>query len=925
MVLSVGVAPPSVPPLGTSHVWVDGSLHVRLAGCVETGPGPSCALSPDARQLVVTVEDAAARQVHVTLDGLPVRDEPQRVADGELRIIRVPPSARSLEVGSIRSGGGQLVLKLETLQSPPFVSTVLFREGEEAWNDGDIDAAREIWALGVQVARDQGLYASASQKALTIAYDEIRNHEFESAEKWLTLDAEIQPFVNPNRLYYRALLNEYLGRRDEAIAAYGQVREFGVELGMPLDTMLGAHSQYVLSLAWLGNHDDVVEEIHAGLAEAPGLEPTNYALFLNTVAWALLVSWDRIGAPLSQDPELDPRALLLDARALFLAHPATDDGRYTNLLNLAYEALLRRDAADARRWLVELESMWMFDQWAGPWRQAYGMGAVVELWIWICAAYRETSRGDPDIVRRRLRSQAEVMLPRHSDDAWRRLLWARVDRMEGAHPSARWRLEGMLEDSEANQDYESLWLSRVELARVLEDQGFESLALAQYERAEEVLDEQLPFLGLSDRSHFALEHDDAARGRVELLLSRGQVDQALCVARLTRTRVMRMLYLKNHEALGQVRNERIRLYAQYDLSHGMSGKDRDREQRRIGRALEDNLEQMLALLRDQVRSIGSASCESLSAPPRGVIDLHYMQLRDHWVGFAVAQGARGDIEIRARRLDPLPDQADDEVLSSILLDPFIEFIDGAARVRVIPRGSLHSVPFHALPFGSPGQRLQDVVEVVYGLDLPGASWQLDVPDEPSRGLTLSPSNLPMAPAEADRSQEAFWRFGAEPLRLEQKPQDRVRLEQVLHDLPRVSWLHFVGHARSSAAGGFDSALELGYDESVDVPNILSLRSVPDTVVLSGCRTGVFDPQALEGGLSLVHAFMLRGAQVVVATTEKVDDVQSQDLMEDFYMGLEALVPGAVPVAMRRAQRRAAEREEANPEEAAWRLVRTWVP
>ena len=110
--------------------------------------------------------------------------------------------------------------------------------------------------------------------------------------------------------------------------------------------------------------------------------------------------------------------------------------------------------------------------------------------------------------------------------------------------------------------------------------------------------------------------------------------------------------------------------------------------------------------------------------------------------------------------------------------------------------------------------------------------------------------------------------------------DAARGQSLRAALGRVDLLHYVGHARSGGPGGWGSRLSLARDDTLEVPDVLALSQVPTTVVLSGCETGVVDPQSLGGGMSLAHAFILAGAQVVVATTHEIGDEDAIALMGD---------------------------------------------
>jgi CHAT domain-containing protein len=103
-----------------------------------------------------------------------------------------------------------------------------------------------------------------------------------------------------------------------------------------------------------------------------------------------------------------------------------------------------------------------------------------------------------------------------------------------------------------------------------------------------------------------------------------------------------------------------------------------------------------------------------------------------------------------------------------------------------------------------------------------------------------------------------------------------------------------------------SAQHTGADDGhLDVHEILGLQTRSPLVFLSGCETGLgsgtesaFGQGSDEG--SLAQAFLIAGAETVVATLWRVDDAESVELAKTFYRQLQS---GATPAdALARAQR-----------------------
>ncbi|MCA9544076.1 MAG: CHAT domain-containing protein, partial [Myxococcales bacterium] len=91
-------------------------------------------------------------------------------------------------------------------------------------------------------------------------------------------------------------------------------------------------------------------------------------------------------------------------------------------------------------------------------------------------------------------------------------------------------------------------------------------------------------------------------------------------------------------------------------------------------------------------------------------------------------------------------------------------------------------------------------------------------------------------------------------------------------LAEATHLHYAGHGRFAGFEGWGSGLPLR-DAVLELRDVLAAPRVPGTVVLSGCETG----KAADGaavGVGLAHAFLIRGAEAVVAPVRPVDDGQA---------------------------------------------------
>lgn len=922
-VAEVAPDPPAPPPRATTSAAASRGtrpLRVLFAGCKEAGPEPSCTLASPRRPLTLWVDASSPRAVQITLDDVPVDATPEPAEDGLRWTLDVPSGARRLAVHDAMAPAEPpfvLALHEPSAVAPALLLTIehaarrdgarararfdrersrwrgvdqvfaQWVDGSLAWKAGDIPAVRRAYAEGLPLARTHHRWTLADRMAQALAFSSIAERDFDGARRQLERHRTLLPFPTPDHQYLQGLLAEYRGDLGEAQRAYHHALHDARALGTGMTPLvqLAALGQATLLMARTGDRSGAIEQIRTGMDLAASVQPRHRASFFNTAAWALLVS-DHPGAPPSP---YQPRELLDRARALLGEQPAGEDTWFTVRLNLAYDALARGETAPAHRWLATLDG------------------------------HRLT----------------------RANDLWHRLLLARLERQEGALEPARRRLQAMLADAERHHDLDLSWVARVEHGRVLEQLAQIPAALAEYAAADQILEQQLPVLGLGDREAFTIDREVATHRRVALLTAQGDDRSALCVARLARTRALRAIDQRlrrdadptTRRAFDDYLGTRLRLDAEYDATFWEPSDTATRGRREIQRARERNTQDFEAIMRRQGRWPPPVpGCDALPRPPAGTLDLHYVRLDSGWVSFAMDdQGT-----VTRHPLGPVPPWSgphDDARLGQTLLEPFAPELRDAERVRIMATTELHPVPIHALPFGPSGQRLYDRLPVVYGLDLPRAA----APPRPDAGSALvlePPSNLPRARQEARQSALALRERGVavEWLGGPEAPfdPDRPLAAEALAALTRAAWFHYVGHARSEARGGWDGELRLAADgtASIRVADVLSLPAVPHAVILSGCETGVVDPRSQGGGMSLAHAFVLAGAGTVVATTEAVRDDDAIALIDDLYRALpgSALGPDALPLALRSALQRAAARPSAAPPgQEAWRLVRAWVP
>lgn len=291
-----------------------------------------------------------------------------------------------------------------------------------------------------------------------------------------------------------------------------------------------------------------------------------------------------------------------------------------------------------------------------------------------------------------------------------------------------------------------------------------------------------------------------------------------------------------------------------------------------------------------------------------------------WVGFAVtAAGARAE----ALQVAPIPgdihrlSEGTLFTFAEQLLAPFEADIAAAEVVTIFPTDALHALPFHALPWD--GGILLDAAPVQYGLDVAACG-------EPSpRGggaLVISGSDYSLP--EEGRAVTAALAAGG--VRVDHRAADsREPFAPLLTGGAALAHLAAHGqHPADEAVFAADVQLAFGGAHVLTRETILAAPAVPQVVYLSACRSSFVDADTLGGGLSLAHAFLLRGARHVVGSVRDVDADATRTFALEFYAALASLPPGDVAEAWRAAYLSARATVEPSLQDDL-RMLRLFVP
>ena len=414
-------------------------------------------------------------------------------------------------------------------------------------------------------------------------------------------------------------------------------------------------------------------------------------------------------------------------------------------------------------------------------------------------------------------------------------------------------------------------------ARSLRALGQPAAALATLVAAERLLDEQsLQIPIYAGRETFIATRQSIVSLHIELLLDQGRSVEALEAARRARSRILRQLAqvdrLAELSADQQARRSRLltayqqrraalEVRAQDEWKLPIDQRPREEAARRVEAEAAKKLLDEAFLVLGELRTPG---VERLPPPRAGELILAYHTLPTGWVGFA----ADGETVV-VHRFD-LPPGAfpQPEELAKRLLLPFQAGIERAKRVRILPSGRLEQVDFHALPFA--GAPLLAGRPVVYGLDLDVASRPARAGGRQALLVTDPRENLPGAVVEA-RAVRGLLASASRPWTIRELRGKNASRDAVLRRLAAVDLFHYAGHGSFSGFGGWESSLLLGNESQLTLGDLLALRALPSTVVLSGCDTGRSAAEAPIASLGLAHAFLLAGSGAVVASTRPADD------------------------------------------------------
>lgn len=292
----------------------------------------------------------------------------------------------------------------------------------------------------------------------------------------------------------------------------------------------------------------------------------------------------------------------------------------------------------------------------------------------------------------------------------------------------------------------------------------------------------------------------------------------------------------------------------------------------------------------------SESSRALMEPGKDEVALVYHPLgAGQWLGMAISRAralaarvsfdpknvTRPDVEkVREKWLNELGQQ---------LLTPFMPVLRGEERrLRVFAAEPLGLIDIHDLPFGGPGAPpLGTRFSVSNGVDLapPAAAVRA------RRALVVSvaTNGLSMPAQEASHVRDALQRDGwvVRELTGDAATHDAVRRELME---PGLELFHYTGHGVARGADGWESHVMLGRGQWLLSADVSALPRAPRLVVLASCEAAsdraradrAPDKRAYAEGASLANAFLVAGAERVIASPYRNNDATTMQVMKELY-------------------------------------------
>lgn len=522
---------------------------------------------------------------------------------------------------------------------------------------------------------------------------------------------------------------------------------------------------------------------------------------------------------------------------------------------------------------------------------------------------------------------------------WFELTTARLELAKRRFPRAERHLERAALLAELHQDRELDWrvaTTRGELERA---RGDVDAALVSFAEASEIADGlALAIAGDEGRSRFVTTHSRADLARVELLVASGRDEDAMCAAMAARARHLRGLWARLRPPLSDEAQQRYRSLLSRQQARKQAISARLADSWKLSTAELGRLRAEVAVegeRADQLLTEATALLEhgaptwscAASLPQRegeAVLTMAPSLDGRAWTALlawradgavvvaseavVLDEGGEQDADARARALDRA---------GAGMLERFAEPLAWVDTLRVIPVGEFVGVDFHALALAGSKPPM-----VVYSLGLGQTGARPDRIPSKRAAVVAGSKDLAAVGEEAEavgeRLRERGWEVASA-----WAPGDPEASQPWL--------LHYAGHAVGAGGPGrlgWSAAIEVPGHGSVSAAQLVAGQRAPELVVLGACSAGRPNPESIDGGMNLAAAFLLAGAELVVAPIRDIDDAAALELGRGLYARLDD-DPSADPWALVRAlalvQRAQLDADEGVSESQQYTSWRVWVP
>lgn len=454
------------------------------------------------------------------------------------------------------------------------------------------------------------------------------------------------------------------------------------------------------------------------------------------------------------------------------------------------------------------------------------------------------------------------------------------------------------------------WQSAARDAQLLERFGLTDAAIAAWSRAEAVVESTV--VAGPNGAEYISGRARSIRGLVEALVAVGRPDEALCRARVARGRALRS---SSRAGTGPGSPPEVGLaeYAEFlrardDLAAEASEDWRyavDEQERRRARRLERQHAQLDRVGRPSAEEV--TDCHLLR--PRDDDELVVLVFPTDAATLVLADSRNGVV---VHRHAPIPEDSGSRLAwAAEVLEELSAELEHSRAIRFLPVGRAWEVEFHGAQWR--GEALPANAAVAYALDLPrladGAqSADALVVADPTGDL---PRTLEEVEVILPRLRTAGWR-------VEPWTGATITRSMLAERLAHADLFHYAGHGLRGASNGWEAALLLGDEQTMDVRDVLALEHAPRWAVLTACDSGSTSAGLVDGGMSLGRAFLLAGAHAVVVTDRPIEDRLAVAVGAGLYESAERA--GFDPVAALGRVQAASSRAEGSGDWAAFRVL-----